>query len=277
VRVAIAYPPLPDPRGVPLLTQNRQFQWFSRPTYIFPVVPAAAAAMLKEDGNQVLFLDGIAANLSPQRFDAELAAFKPHGLNHGKSYGMFRAKRGKHFGPAFPPVTETVIIPHHKVPRAKAAQQTVFEKITRMHGAHSFVEIADCGRAKAHRFKKRKLFFKRRQFKHLPVGLHHLHGHLAECVRAGYKAALLRDADRCVDQLPMSDVHPIKKAQTDHGFRIERFAPVQPDLPERIARVRKIHLSARRRLAGARRVLFFLIDGIQHCIYHTILTDFMSR
>ena len=77
MRVAIAYPPLPDPRGVPLLTQNRQFQWFSRPTYIFPVVPAAAAAMLKEDGNQVLFLDGIAANLSPQRFDAELAAFKP--------------------------------------------------------------------------------------------------------------------------------------------------------------------------------------------------------
>ncbi len=40
MRIAIAYPPLPSEKGVPLLSQNRQFQWFSRPTYIYPVVPA---------------------------------------------------------------------------------------------------------------------------------------------------------------------------------------------------------------------------------------------
>ena len=40
MRIAIAYPPLKSEKGVALLTQNRQFQWFSRPTYIFPVVPA---------------------------------------------------------------------------------------------------------------------------------------------------------------------------------------------------------------------------------------------
>jgi len=77
MRVAIVYPPLKSEKGVPLLTQNRQFQWFSRPTYIFPVVPATAATMLKKAGHDVLFLDGIAAELSDDEFDAQLAAFKP--------------------------------------------------------------------------------------------------------------------------------------------------------------------------------------------------------
>ena len=77
MRIAIAYPPLKSEKGVALLTQNRQFQWFSRPTYIFPVVPATAATMLKKAGHEVLFLDGIAAELTLEEFDARLAAFKP--------------------------------------------------------------------------------------------------------------------------------------------------------------------------------------------------------
>ena len=77
MRIAIAYPPLKCEKGVPLLTQNRQFQWFSRPTYIFPVVPATAATMLKRAGHEVLFLDGIAAEMTPADFDARLSAFKP--------------------------------------------------------------------------------------------------------------------------------------------------------------------------------------------------------
>ena len=64
-------------KGVALLTQNRQFQWFSRPTYIFPVVPATAATMMKESGHEVLFLDGIAAELSEAEFDRQLEEFKP--------------------------------------------------------------------------------------------------------------------------------------------------------------------------------------------------------
>jgi len=64
-------------KGVALLTQNRQFQWFSRPTYIFPVVPATAATMLKKAGHDVLFLDGIAGEMTDADFDAKLAAFKP--------------------------------------------------------------------------------------------------------------------------------------------------------------------------------------------------------
>ena len=77
MRVAIAYPPLPSEKGVPLLSQNRQFQWFSRPTYIFPVVPATAATMLKAAGHDVLWLDGIAEELSTEEFDRRLADFRP--------------------------------------------------------------------------------------------------------------------------------------------------------------------------------------------------------
>ena len=77
MRVAIAYPPLASEKGVALLTQNRQFQWFSRPTYIFPVVPATAATMLKKAGHDVLFLDGIAAELTAEAFDRRLADFAP--------------------------------------------------------------------------------------------------------------------------------------------------------------------------------------------------------
>lgn len=77
MRVAICYPPLPSEKGVPLLSQNRQFQWFSRPTYIFPVVPATAATMLKEAGHEVLWLDGIAEELSPEEFDRRIDEFRP--------------------------------------------------------------------------------------------------------------------------------------------------------------------------------------------------------
>jgi len=77
MKIAIAYPPLPSEKGVPLLSQNRQFQWFSRPTYIFPVVPATAATMLKQAGHEVAWLDGIAEEWTPARFLAELDAARP--------------------------------------------------------------------------------------------------------------------------------------------------------------------------------------------------------
>ena len=77
MRIAICYPPLPSEKGVPLLSQNRQFQWFSRPTYIFPVVPATAATMLKKAGHEVAWLDGIAEEWSPETLSDRLAAFAP--------------------------------------------------------------------------------------------------------------------------------------------------------------------------------------------------------
>jgi len=77
MRVAIAYPPIPSEKGVPLLSQNRQFQWFTRPTYIYPVVPALAATLAKRAGHEVAWLDGIASEWSQGEFDERLAAFSP--------------------------------------------------------------------------------------------------------------------------------------------------------------------------------------------------------
>jgi hypothetical protein len=77
LRVAIAYPPIPSDKGVPLLSQNRQFQWFTRPTYIYPVVPATAATLAQRAGHEVAWLDGIASEWSLATFEEKLAAFKP--------------------------------------------------------------------------------------------------------------------------------------------------------------------------------------------------------
>jgi len=77
VRVAIAYPPLPSSKGVPLLSQNRQFQWFNSPTFIYPVVPATAATLARQAGHEVGWLDGIASQWTPAEFDRRLDAFNP--------------------------------------------------------------------------------------------------------------------------------------------------------------------------------------------------------
>ncbi|MBI1911184.1 MAG: radical SAM protein [Deltaproteobacteria bacterium] len=58
-KISISYPPLESGFGVPLLTQNRQFQWFNSPTYIYPIVPASAATLLKKNGFEVIWDDAI--------------------------------------------------------------------------------------------------------------------------------------------------------------------------------------------------------------------------
>jgi radical SAM superfamily enzyme YgiQ (UPF0313 family) len=77
MKIAIAYPPISSPKGVPLLSQNRQFQWFNRPTFIYPVVPAYAATMAKAAGHEVLWLDGIAERWSGEQFLEKIVAERP--------------------------------------------------------------------------------------------------------------------------------------------------------------------------------------------------------
>src|SRR4030066_2318556 len=60
MKMSISYPPIISAKGVPLLSQNRQFQYFQSPTYIFPVVPSYAATLLKNSGYEVIWDDGIA-------------------------------------------------------------------------------------------------------------------------------------------------------------------------------------------------------------------------
>ena len=77
MRIVVGYVPLESDLGVPLLSQNRQFQWFSKPTYVYPMVPASAATLLKSRGHEVLWLDGIAEGLTQAQFDERFAAFRP--------------------------------------------------------------------------------------------------------------------------------------------------------------------------------------------------------
>ncbi|KKS96074.1 MAG: radical SAM protein [Candidatus Gottesmanbacteria bacterium GW2011_GWA2_43_14] len=72
MKIAISYPSIDTSKGVPLLSQNRQFQYFNNPTYIYPVVPAYAATMLKEAGYKVAWLDAIAERWQLSKYLEEL-------------------------------------------------------------------------------------------------------------------------------------------------------------------------------------------------------------
>jgi anaerobic magnesium-protoporphyrin IX monomethyl ester cyclase len=77
MKIAISYPPLTSKKGTPLLSQNRQFQWFNSPTYIFPVIPAYAASLLAQNGHQIFWDDGIAEELSYDQWEKRLFEQKP--------------------------------------------------------------------------------------------------------------------------------------------------------------------------------------------------------
>jgi anaerobic magnesium-protoporphyrin IX monomethyl ester cyclase len=78
MKIAFIYPPLFVGGKIPLLGQNRQFKYtHSREIKIFPLVPAQAVTMLKNNGNDVLFLDAINRGLTGEQFEKELTAFKP--------------------------------------------------------------------------------------------------------------------------------------------------------------------------------------------------------
>ncbi|HOX40667.1 MAG TPA: radical SAM protein [bacterium] len=77
-KVAISYPPMPDEKGTPCLGQNRQFQWFNNPTYIYPMVPSYAASLMKEQGFDVMWDDGIAEELTQEAWLERLKEFNPN-------------------------------------------------------------------------------------------------------------------------------------------------------------------------------------------------------
>lgn len=77
MKIIIAYPPLDTQKGFPTLGQNRQFQYFSEPTYIYPIVPAQAATMLKQAGHEVIWLDCTAEGLRWEEFRKIIAEEKP--------------------------------------------------------------------------------------------------------------------------------------------------------------------------------------------------------
>lgn len=77
-KIAISYPPMPDEKGTPCLGQNRQFQWFKNPTYIYPMVPAYTATLLRSQGYDVMWDDGIAEELTQDGWLERIKKFKPN-------------------------------------------------------------------------------------------------------------------------------------------------------------------------------------------------------
>ncbi|OGC45107.1 hypothetical protein A2V49_02270 [candidate division WWE3 bacterium RBG_19FT_COMBO_34_6] len=76
-KVVIGYPPIETTKGVPLLSQNRQFQYFNAKTYIYPMVPAYAASMAQKRGYEAVWMDGIAEELSYKVWEKKLKSEKP--------------------------------------------------------------------------------------------------------------------------------------------------------------------------------------------------------
>lgn len=76
MKVFIGYAPTESKKGIALLSQNRQFQWFSNASYLFPVVLASAATMLKNKKHEVYWIDCIAEQLSRGRNKREISSGK---------------------------------------------------------------------------------------------------------------------------------------------------------------------------------------------------------
>ncbi len=77
-KVVVGYPPIQTKKGVPLLSQNRQFQFFNAKTYIYPMVPAYSASMAKSKGYDVHWMDGIAQEKTFDEWLTDLKNLNPN-------------------------------------------------------------------------------------------------------------------------------------------------------------------------------------------------------
>lgn len=78
MRIAISYPPIINDRGQKaMVSQNRNVQFFIKPTYLLPVTHAQAATWLRDDGHEVYWDDGNAQLKSYEEWFADLVAWQP--------------------------------------------------------------------------------------------------------------------------------------------------------------------------------------------------------
>ena len=67
MKIAISYPPIVNQEGQKaMVSQNRNVQFFKKPTYLLPVIHAQAATWLRDLGYDVLWDDG---NSQEKNFD----------------------------------------------------------------------------------------------------------------------------------------------------------------------------------------------------------------
>lgn len=81
MKILITYPPIEAGKGVPQISQNRQFQWTAGGPlsyFIYPVIPAYAASLLKQKGYDVYWLDGLAEKMTYDQWLKKLIEIKPN-------------------------------------------------------------------------------------------------------------------------------------------------------------------------------------------------------
>jgi len=78
MKIAISYPPIINKLGQKaMVSQNRNVQYFSVPTYLLPVTHAQAASLLKKNGYKVLWDDGNSKLKSYKTWFDDLIGMKP--------------------------------------------------------------------------------------------------------------------------------------------------------------------------------------------------------
>ena len=78
MRVAISYPPIVNAHGQKaMVSQNRNVQFFKKPTYLLPVTYAQAATWLKQSGHAVYWDDANAQLKTYQQWLDDLVAWRP--------------------------------------------------------------------------------------------------------------------------------------------------------------------------------------------------------
>jgi len=78
MKVAISYPPIVNDLGQKaMVSQNRNVQYFQKPTYLLPVIHAQGATSLKEAGHDVYWDDGNAQLKSFDQWFSDLVSWNP--------------------------------------------------------------------------------------------------------------------------------------------------------------------------------------------------------
>ena len=78
MRIAISYPPIVNERGQKaMVSQNRNVQFFIKPTYLLPVTYAQAATWLSLEGHEVYWDDGNAQLKSYDEWFDDLVSWEP--------------------------------------------------------------------------------------------------------------------------------------------------------------------------------------------------------
>ncbi len=78
MKIAISYPPVVNRYGQKaMVSQNRNVQFFKKPTYLLPVIQAQAATWLDQQGHDIYWDDGNAQLKNYDRWLEDLIAWDP--------------------------------------------------------------------------------------------------------------------------------------------------------------------------------------------------------